>query len=76
MNDILILKLINFLKRIWGNFCKTTDKTDGFNIFFTLIVLALFIWSFFWSYNIFTIIIHFVIFIILIFTLILNFSGE
>jgi cobalamin biosynthesis protein CobD/CbiB len=74
MNDILISKFINFLKKIWKNFCETTDKREGFNIFFLLTILAIFIWSFFWPYNIFLLLLHFVVFIILIFTLISNFS--
>jgi cobalamin biosynthesis protein CobD/CbiB len=74
MNDILISKFINFLKKIWGNFCKTSKKADGYNILFLLIILAIFICSFFWPYNIYLLLLHFVVFIILIFTLISNFS--
>ena len=74
MNDILIAKFINFLKRIWGNFCETSDRHDGGNVFLLLIILALFIWSFFWYYSLITIIAHFTIFLFLIITLYVNFS--
>jgi cobalamin biosynthesis protein CobD/CbiB len=74
MNDILISKFINFLKSLGRNFSKNSDKSNGGTVFFLVISVPIFIWSFFWPYNIFLLILHFVVFIILIFTLITNFS--